>query len=90
MKLQYYNWLLFCIAVESRNFNLTGSASGGIQTTGSNINNNDGSSVSSIGGGHSGYASPAASVTSADIAADFANLTQEEQERQRAEWSRVR
>lgn len=33
--------------------------------------------------------SPAASVASADIAAEFAALTVEEQERQRAEWTQV-
>uniref|UniRef100_A0A1A9ZCA1 Tumor protein D52 n=1 Tax=Glossina pallidipes TaxID=7398 RepID=A0A1A9ZCA1_GLOPL len=36
---------------------------------------------------HSGASSPAASVASADIAAEFAALTVEEQEKQRAEWS---
>lgn len=38
---------------------------------------------------HSGASSPAASVASADIAAEFAALTVEEQEKQRAEWSQV-
>lgn len=61
------------------------SASGGVPTSGSSQANNGASGA----GTHSGYASPAASVTSADIAADFANLTLDEQERQRAEWSRV-
>ncbi|XP_073812754.1 uncharacterized protein isoform X3 [Musca autumnalis] len=36
---------------------------------------------------NTGNTSPAASVASADIAAEFAALTVEEQERQRAEWS---
>lgn len=36
---------------------------------------------------NTGNSSPAASVASADIAAEFAALTVEEQERQRAEWS---
>lgn len=38
---------------------------------------------------NTGNSSPAASVASADIAAEFAALTVEEQERQRAEWSQV-
>uniref|UniRef100_A0A1A9WWK0 Tumor protein D52 n=1 Tax=Glossina brevipalpis TaxID=37001 RepID=A0A1A9WWK0_9MUSC len=43
--------------------------------------------ISNNSGKHSGASSPAASVASADIAAEFAALTVEEQERQRAEWS---
>ncbi|KAL9913832.1 tumor protein D52 isoform X4 [Glossina fuscipes] len=46
-----------------------------------NYNNKDNSAK------HSGASSPAASVASADIAAEFAALTVEEQEKQRAEWS---
>lgn len=33
--------------------------------------------------------SPAASIASADIAAEFAALTAEEQEKQRSEWTQV-
>lgn len=77
------------IAVNSGKFNMASSGAAAAGSS-SNMSNNGGSSAaSSLGGAHSGYASPAASVTSADIAADFANLTQEEQEKQRAEWSRV-
>ncbi|XP_061400584.1 tumor protein D54 isoform X2 [Musca vetustissima] len=48
---------------------------------------NIGSPSSSCEFDNTGNTSPAASVASADIAAEFAALTVEEQERQRAEWS---
>ncbi|XP_004534918.1 uncharacterized protein LOC101461707 isoform X2 [Ceratitis capitata] len=60
-----------------------GSSSSSAMPTQTKINNNTKDTTSKV----SEPASPVASVASADIAAEFAALTVEEQERQRAEWS---